>query len=122
MIGAISRTRPLMKPKREIGLAMSKWWKKKRPADAQVRFPRRCWSLELVLRHSIPYPSAYLQITMHLSMNEQQAVLPWIKTFPKKVVQRVPIYLWPFGSFAAIYGLVEFTNSWDYSEDISHRF
>jgi hypothetical protein len=65
---------------------------------------------------------AYFQITMHLSMNEQQAVLPWIKTFPKKVVQRVPIYLWPFGSFAAIYGLVEFTNTWDYSEDISHRF
>lgn len=37
MIGAISRTRPLLKPKREIPLAMTKWWKKKRPAEAEVR-------------------------------------------------------------------------------------
>ena len=37
MIGAISRTRPLLKPKREVSLAMSKWWKKQRPAEAEVR-------------------------------------------------------------------------------------
>lgn len=36
MIGALSRTRPLLKPKREIGLAMSKWWKKKKPTNAEV--------------------------------------------------------------------------------------
>lgn len=34
--GALSRTRPVMKQERVIGLAMSKWWKKKRPADAEV--------------------------------------------------------------------------------------
>lgn len=39
MLGAISRSRPLLKPKREIGLAMSKWWKKKKPADAEVGGP-----------------------------------------------------------------------------------
>lgn len=59
---------------------------------------------------------------MHLSMNEQHIILPWVKTFPQKVVQRVPTYIWPFGTFGLIYGILEFTKSWDYSEDISHRF
>lgn len=63
-----------------------------------------------------------LQITMHLSMHEQHALIPWIKTFPKKVVQRVPTYLWPAGTFAFIYGVLGYAQSWDYSEDISHRF
>jgi hypothetical protein len=37
MIGALSRTRPLLKPKGEVAMAMTKWWKKKRPQDAEVR-------------------------------------------------------------------------------------
>jgi hypothetical protein len=37
MIGALSRTRPLLKPKGEVSMAMTKWWKKKRPQDAEVR-------------------------------------------------------------------------------------
>jgi hypothetical protein len=37
MIGALSRTRPLLKPKGEVSMAMVKWWKKKRPQDAEVR-------------------------------------------------------------------------------------
>lgn len=59
---------------------------------------------------------------MHLSMHEQHALTPWIKTFPKKVVQRVPTYLWPAGCIGFIYGIIEFSKAWDYSEDISHRF
>lgn len=43
LIGAISRTRPLLKPKREIPLAMTKWWKKKRPAEAEVRSQAFIW-------------------------------------------------------------------------------
>jgi hypothetical protein len=38
MIGALARTRPLLAgDKREVAMAMTKWWKKKRPADAEVR-------------------------------------------------------------------------------------
>jgi hypothetical protein len=37
MIGALARTRPLLKPKGEVSMAMVKWWKKKRPQDAEVR-------------------------------------------------------------------------------------
>lgn len=39
--GALARrTLPVMKQERVIGLAMTKWWKKKGPADAEVRFHR----------------------------------------------------------------------------------
>lgn len=59
---------------------------------------------------------------MHLSMHEQHAITPWIKTFPKKVVQRVPVYLWPAGTAAFIYAIVQYAVTWDYSEDLEHRF
>lgn len=59
---------------------------------------------------------------MHLSPHEQHAILPWIKTFPKKVVDRVPVYAWPFGTFAFIYGVMAYTESWDHQEDLEHRF
>ena len=62
------------------------------------------------------------QITMHLSMHEQHVITPWIKTFPKKVVQRVTTYLWPAGTIAFIYGVIEVSNSVDYAEDMGHRF
>jgi len=35
--GAITRSRVLMKQARVHPVAMNKWWKKKRPADAEVR-------------------------------------------------------------------------------------
>lgn len=59
---------------------------------------------------------------MHLSPHEQQPVLPWIKTFPKKAIDRVPTYLWPLGTFALIYAVKEGSTAWDYSEDFEHRF
>ena len=59
---------------------------------------------------------------MHLSMNEQHALTPWIKTFPKKVVQRVPTYLWPAGTVAFIYAVIKTSVTLDHAEDIEHRF
>jgi hypothetical protein len=46
MIGALSRTRPLLKPKGEVSMAMVKWWKKKRPQDAEVRNNKRRRSID----------------------------------------------------------------------------
>lgn len=37
MIGALARTRPVLAKKGEVSMAMVKWWKKKRPQDAEVR-------------------------------------------------------------------------------------
>jgi hypothetical protein len=38
MIGAFARTRPVLKPPNgQVAMAMNKWWKKKRPQDAEVR-------------------------------------------------------------------------------------
>ena len=66
--------------------------------------------------------SFFFQITMHLSMNEVQPLVPWIKTFPKKVVDRVPTYLWPVGSFAIIAGIMQWSEAKDQAEDYEHRF
>ena len=59
---------------------------------------------------------------MHLSMHEQHAITPWIKTFPKKCVQRVPVYMWPVGTAVFTIGVIEYTKAWDYQEDLEHRF
>jgi hypothetical protein len=96
MIGAFSRTRVVRKMSNQPTMAMTKWWKKKRPAEAEI--------------------------TMHLSPYEQQALIPWIKTFPKKAVARVPVYLWPVGTLAFIYGIMASTEMRDQAEDLEHRF
>jgi hypothetical protein len=63
-----------------------------------------------------------LQITMHLSPHEQKILIPWLKTFPKKVVDRFPLYLWPISSMALVYATMVWTDAEDYMEDYVHRF
>jgi len=63
-----------------------------------------------------------LQITQSLAANEQQIIVPWLKTFPKKMVERVPTYLWPFGTAAFVYGVIQITEAADKAEDYAHRF
>jgi len=57
-----------------------------------------------------------------LAANEQQIIVPWVKTFPKKAVDRVPTYLWPFGTLAFVYAVIEVTEAADHAEDYAHRF
>ncbi|KAL7568770.1 hypothetical protein ACA910_021760 [Epithemia clementina (nom. ined.)] len=95
---AISRTHPLLKPKREIGMAMSKWWAK---------------------GHD---PAADGEIRMHLSMHENQPIYPWLLTFPKKVSQRAYRYVWPFGSLMIIYAIQVYGKEGERQEDFEHRF
>jgi hypothetical protein len=59
---------------------------------------------------------------MHLSPHEQQPILPWLKTFPKKAVDRFPTYLWPFGTLAMVAGVMSWSESRDNLEDFVHRF
>lgn len=59
---------------------------------------------------------------MHLSPHEQMPVLPWLKTFPKKVVDRVPTYLYPFSSLCLVYVVMQWSEAEDHKEDYAHRF
>ena len=59
---------------------------------------------------------------MHLAANEQHVIVPWLKTFPKKVADRVTTYLWPLGAFTLIYATMEWAEYKDHEEDYHHRF
>ena len=63
-----------------------------------------------------------LQVTQHLAANEQHVILPWLKTFPKKAVDRAPHYLWPLGSIVLIYVSAATAEYYDHAESTSHRF
>jgi hypothetical protein len=85
---------------------------------ASARLIRICYTNLLT-------PDAFLlalQVTQHLSSHEQNILLPWIKTFPKKLVDRAPVWAWPIGTMAAVYGIASYVDSLDYAEDLEHRF
>ncbi|CAJ1954341.1 unnamed protein product [Cylindrotheca closterium] len=97
MSRAFSRSRALMGPGRaDVELAMSKWWTKKRPAEGQI--------------------------TQTISAHEQHPVGPWLRTFPKKTIERAPSYIiWLGGSFALTYGSIAWAEALTKAEDYSHR-
>mmetsp|Transcript_5977 Transcript_5977/g.12589 ORF Transcript_5977/g.12589 Transcript_5977/m.12589 type:complete len:97 (-) Transcript_5977:222-512(-) len=96
MIGAVSRTRPLLKAASNE-LAMTKYWKKMSPrAEGEIR--------------------------MHLSMNENVTVMTWIPTFPKKIMQRLHRWKWPVGVAATYYFLFQFADYETQKQDMEHRF
>mmetsp|Transcript_29734 Transcript_29734/g.71995 ORF Transcript_29734/g.71995 Transcript_29734/m.71995 type:complete len:103 (-) Transcript_29734:280-588(-) len=94
---AFSRTSLLRGPGRaDVDIAMSKWWTKKRPAEGQI--------------------------TKSISAHEQHIVGPWLKTFPKKVVERAPTYIiYLGGAIALTYGSIWRAQSLTDAEDYSHR-
>jgi hypothetical protein len=57
-----------------------------------------------------------------LSADEQNILSPWIKTFPKKMADRFPTYLWPLTTMVVVYGVVTVTDAIDHAEDYAHRF
>jgi len=62
------------------------------------------------------------QITQHISPYEQQVIMPWLKTFPKKAQQRFTTYLYPFSAIAISYAVVAWSEAADHAEDYQHRF
>ncbi|GKZ01123.1 hypothetical protein MPSEU_001063900 [Mayamaea pseudoterrestris] len=96
-LGAFARTRAVLAIKREHPMAMAKWWAKKKPGlDAEI--------------------------TMHLSPYEQKIIAPWLRTFPKKVMQRYPYYLWPLSMVVTVVIVQELGDAADHAEDFQHRF
>lgn len=58
----------------------------------------------------------------HIAANEQHVLLPWLKTFPKKMMDRVPTYLYPITSLILInIGSTVAFNA-DHQEEVSHRY
>jgi hypothetical protein len=136
MLRAFTRTQALRGPGRaDVELAMSKWWTKKRPAEGQVRTARSksfawCSSLKLFAPMYVPFSlvlklfSVILnwQITRTISAHEQHPVGPWLKTFPKKTIERAPSYiLWVGGSAGLTYGSISLADGLTKAEDYSHR-
>jgi hypothetical protein len=59
---------------------------------------------------------------MHLSPYEQQPIVPWLKTFPKKVADRFVTYLWPTGTIALVWAVIAWSEAKDHEEEYQHRY
>jgi hypothetical protein len=59
---------------------------------------------------------------MSLSPYEQQPIVPWLKTFPKKVADRFTTYLWPAGTLASVAAVMAWSEAKDHEEDYAHRY
>ena len=94
---AFTRTSVLRGPGRaDVDIAMTKWWTKKRPTEGQI--------------------------TKSISAHEQHIVGPWLKTFPKKVVERAPTYImFPGGAILLTYFSIARAQALTDAEDYSHR-
>jgi hypothetical protein len=59
---------------------------------------------------------------MHLSPYEQQIIAPWLRTFPRKIVQRAPHYIWPLGMVGTVIGIQMWADAAYHAENYKHRF
>eukprot|EP00543_Licmophora_paradoxa_P009056 CAMPEP_0202445884 /NCGR_PEP_ID=MMETSP1360-20130828/4606_1 /ASSEMBLY_ACC=CAM_ASM_000848 /TAXON_ID=515479 /ORGANISM="Licmophora paradoxa, Strain CCMP2313" /LENGTH=98 /DNA_ID=CAMNT_0049062287 /DNA_START=12 /DNA_END=308 /DNA_ORIENTATION=- len=93
---AFSRSRVIM-ARYDVSPHMVKWWSKVRPDDGQV--------------------------SRHLSPFEQHAIMPWFKTWPKKMIDRAPDYIvWLGGSLSIVFATAAWADAADAAEDFSHRY
>ena len=66
--------------------------------------------------------SIQLKVTQTISAHEQYPIGSWIKTFPKKVVDRAPSYIiWLGGALGLTYGSISLADSLTKAEDYKHR-
>ncbi|KAL3827377.1 hypothetical protein ACHAXA_003111 [Cyclostephanos tholiformis] len=120
---AFARSRPLM-ARYDVSPHMVKWWKAVRPDDGQVRSGfivsearRRC---DICISES---NARHLWITRHVSPYEQQIIVPWIKTWPKRAWAKFSDsgpYL--IGTFMIVYGTVVGAEAADKAQDHSYRY
>ncbi|KAL3761000.1 hypothetical protein ACHAWU_004620 [Discostella pseudostelligera] len=81
----------------DVSPHMTKWWKAVRPDDGQI--------------------------TRHLSPYEQQIMMPWLKTFPKRAWEKFSDsgpYL--IGTALIVYGTVVGSEAADQAQDRSYRY
>ncbi|KAL7475722.1 hypothetical protein ACHAW6_001631 [Cyclotella cf. meneghiniana] len=93
---AFARSRTLM-ARHDVSPHMVKWWKGVRPDEGQV--------------------------TRHLSPYEQQIILPWLKTWPKRAYDKFADsgpYL--VSTFIIVYGVAAASDAADAAQDRSYRY
>ncbi|KAL7539824.1 hypothetical protein ACHAXR_009639 [Thalassiosira sp. AJA248-18] len=93
---AFARSRPLM-ARHDVSPHLTKWWKGVRPDDGQV--------------------------TRHLSPFEQQIMMPWLKTFPKRAWAKFSDsghYI--IATTIAVYGTAVWSDAMDDAQDRSYRY
>mmetsp|Transcript_2693 Transcript_2693/g.7053 ORF Transcript_2693/g.7053 Transcript_2693/m.7053 type:complete len:95 (-) Transcript_2693:387-671(-) len=92
----LSRSRPLL-ARYDVSPHMVKWWKSQKPDNGQV--------------------------TRHLSPYEQQAIMPWLRSFPKKTYDKFMGSFMYWGSSAVIVlGTASLSDAADAAQDREHRF
>jgi len=63
------------------------------------------------------------QITRHLSPYEQQIVMPWLRTFPKRAYEKfMGSFVYWGGAAALTLGTASLSDSLDAAQDREHRF
>ena len=129
--GAFRSSRPVA---RNVEMAMSKYWKKhSKRAEGEVRKllwrldPRYLFLGEHGSQNSFLLLQFWLillviQIRQHLSMHEQAPVMPWLATFPQKVIQRLHRYKWPVGMGVSYYLLFNYADADKAAKELAHRF
>mmetsp|Transcript_21653 Transcript_21653/g.31366 ORF Transcript_21653/g.31366 Transcript_21653/m.31366 type:complete len:99 (+) Transcript_21653:81-377(+) len=98
MIGsAIARSRPMMAPRHDVSSFMVKWWKGRVPNDGQI--------------------------TKTLSPYEQQIIMPWLRTWPKRAYEKfMGSFIYWGGAGGIVIGTAILSDAADAAEDFSHRF
>mmetsp|Transcript_25594 Transcript_25594/g.39649 ORF Transcript_25594/g.39649 Transcript_25594/m.39649 type:complete len:98 (+) Transcript_25594:41-334(+) len=96
MIGAFSRTRAVKAVRNDVAPAMEKWWKAHKKDDGMI--------------------------TRTLSPYEQQAIMPWIRDWPKIAYKKFTSSFLHWGSsFAIVIATVELTDAASDAAEYAHR-
>ena len=80
------------------------------------------WNECLLITNTYTPTHLLAQITQHIAANEQHVILPWIKTFPKKMMDRAPTYMYPITAAIMIQMGMAYALAGDHEEDVEHRF
>merc|ERR1712183_37195 len=82
--------------RKDVELAMTKWWGKKRPTEGQI--------------------------TRSISAHEQYIIGPWLKTFPQKILRRAPTYIiYPGGAATLTYCSIQWAANATAADDYALR-
>ena len=77
---------------------------------------RWCWNHRL-------WENECAQITRHLSPYEQQIVMPWLRTFPKRAYEKfMGSFVYWGGAAVLTLGTASLSDSLDAAQDREHRF
>mmetsp|Transcript_21970 Transcript_21970/g.30882 ORF Transcript_21970/g.30882 Transcript_21970/m.30882 type:complete len:95 (+) Transcript_21970:56-340(+) len=91
-----AKSRPLL-ARYDVSPHMLKWWKSSKGSDGQI--------------------------SRHLSPYEQQAIMPWVRTFPKRAYDKfMDSFVYWGGASILTVGTTVLADQADAAQDYTHRF